>query len=206
MLVSYLSLFSSPCASIYFLFSSLEVPVFGHPRALAPQERNARGGAQDTGTVVLTVLPFRFLGLSLFQVRPSDLLQLPLYQAELLLNHGKAKVKFPPFYEPGIIGSLTIDPLAVNLATHSLFYFELGLYLCKMYANSGQPPRATRFAAGNLGLFSGVRLGADAVSQFSLGRKRPTGFLILSSHLCVLGRHYTMRVVIACVHRVSPFM
>ncbi|PHJ16176.1 gins complex subunit psf3 [Cystoisospora suis] len=65
-------------------------------------------------------------------LRPSDSLQLPLYQAELLLNHGKAKVKFPSFYEPGIIGSLTIDPLAVNLASHSLFYFELGLYLCKM--------------------------------------------------------------------------
>ncbi|PFH33439.1 putative GINS complex subunit Psf3 [Besnoitia besnoiti] len=65
-------------------------------------------------------------------LRPSDTLQLPLYQAELLMSRGKMKIKFPSFYEFAIIDALVKDPLTVDLAAHCLFYFDLGLYLCSL--------------------------------------------------------------------------
>ncbi|KFH01592.1 putative GINS complex subunit Psf3 [Toxoplasma gondii MAS] len=65
-------------------------------------------------------------------LRPADSLQLPLYQAELLMGRGKMKIKFPSFYEIAIIDALIKDPLTVDLAAHCLFYFDLGLHLCSL--------------------------------------------------------------------------
>ncbi|CBZ53125.1 hypothetical protein NCLIV_029130 [Neospora caninum Liverpool] len=65
-------------------------------------------------------------------LRPADTLQLPLYQAELLMGRGKMKIKFPSFYEIAIIDALIKDPLTVDLAAHCLFYFDLGLHLCSL--------------------------------------------------------------------------
>ncbi|XP_026190860.1 uncharacterized protein LOC34623828 [Cyclospora cayetanensis] len=63
---------------------------------------------------------------------PSDNLQLLLFQARSLLSAGKIRLSFPPSYGPAIVDALLKDPLGVDLARHSLFYFELGEELCKL--------------------------------------------------------------------------
>ncbi|OEH73618.1 ribosomal protein rpl24e [Cyclospora cayetanensis] len=66
------------------------------------------------------------------ELLPSDNLQLLLFQARSLLSAGKIRLSFPPSYGPAIVDALLKDPLGVDLARHSLFYFELGEELCKL--------------------------------------------------------------------------
>lgn len=66
------------------------------------------------------------------QLLPSDSLQLLFFQARSLMQAGKVRISFPSFYGPAIVDALVKDPMGVDVAQHSHFYFELGEELCRL--------------------------------------------------------------------------
>lgn len=72
----------------------------------------------------------RLLLLLLLQLLPSDRLEVFWFQAKRLFAARKVRVAFPAYYGSAIINGLLKDPLGVDVARHSQFYFELGEQLC----------------------------------------------------------------------------
>lgn len=63
---------------------------------------------------------------------PSDNLQLFLFRGRSLMAAGKVRLGFPSYFGAAMTDALVKDPLGVDVARHSHFFFELGEALCKL--------------------------------------------------------------------------